>query len=364
MCCTLDAGYWLHILFCSRYRLLAIDNGLLSFTDVDHGHWPVVLVTNPKKADFLAPKVEPVENILVSNIVRILAFSPGGISSVRVKLNSEDWKLCQKSSENIYTSDWDPEDYASAVNTIRVEVVDGFGDIKEIAQSFVVHQEAVESVQYSLYARVILMSSPHSLLMSTWLAGVLLCAAPLLLARHWPRLLETVTSPAVARNLGRVARHKLVYHVYMFTTVLVSFCPWHVGEVLSGHVGFVFPWATVVRGTVLPAFYNYIFSSVHLWFFHQPLLWALVFKMTWRLQEEAESKLSLALTNIPVTLVLSLQAILLITLYFYPSNLGIFREIAIMLAPMECATIVIGFLLNGIVSFHIREDRLANAKIN
>ena len=59
---------------------------------------------------------------------------------------------------------------------------------------------------------------------------------------------------------------------------------------------------------------------VHLLFFHQPLLWALVFKMQWRVDETSENKLSLALTNIPVTLVLSMQAILLIVLYFYPSH--------------------------------------------
>merc|ERR1719284_823595 len=31
-----------------RYRLLAVDNGVLSFVDIKHGDWPVVLVTNPK----------------------------------------------------------------------------------------------------------------------------------------------------------------------------------------------------------------------------------------------------------------------------------------------------------------------------
>ena len=74
--------------------------------------------------------------------------------------------------------------------------------------------------------------------------------------------------------------------------------------------------------------------------------------------ETSDSKLILALTNIPVTIVLSLQAILLIVLYYFPSNLGIFREIAIMLAPMEIVTIMIGFILNGIVSFHIRQMQL------
>ena len=70
--------------------------------------------------------------------------------------------------------------------------------------------------------------------------------------------------------------------------------------------------------------------------------------------------MSLAITNIPITLVLSMQAILLIVLYFYPSKLGIFKEIALLLAPVEISTIVIGFLLNGLVSFYIREGQNKN----
>ena len=41
------------------WRLLAIDNGLLSFSDQRHGQdWPVVLVTNPKDAAMAAPGAE------------------------------------------------------------------------------------------------------------------------------------------------------------------------------------------------------------------------------------------------------------------------------------------------------------------
>ena len=41
------------------WRLLAIDNGLLSFSDQRHGQeWPLVLVTNPKDAAMAAPGAE------------------------------------------------------------------------------------------------------------------------------------------------------------------------------------------------------------------------------------------------------------------------------------------------------------------
>ena len=41
---------------------MSIDNGVLSFTDVSHSDWPVVLITNPKNSKFIAPKVEKIES--------------------------------------------------------------------------------------------------------------------------------------------------------------------------------------------------------------------------------------------------------------------------------------------------------------
>ena len=115
-----------------RYRILAVDNGLLSFTDQDHGSWPAVLVTNPKRADFIAPQVDRVENILASKVIRVLAFSPNEISQVRVKINKEDWVDCEEASDNVFTTAWDPTDYVGTENVLKVEVIDGFGDSKEI----------------------------------------------------------------------------------------------------------------------------------------------------------------------------------------------------------------------------------------
>jgi hypothetical protein len=47
----------------------------------------------------------------------------------------------------------------------------------------------------------------------------------------------------------------------------------------------------------------------------------------------------------------------LLLLYYYPSRLGILREIAILIAPMELLTIGLGFAANALVSYHITESR-------
>lgn len=52
------------------YRLLAVDHGLVSFVDVTLNSWPVVLITNPKNALFLAEGHEPTSLIQHSTHVR------------------------------------------------------------------------------------------------------------------------------------------------------------------------------------------------------------------------------------------------------------------------------------------------------
>ena len=148
-----------------------------------------------------------------------------------------------------------------------------------------------------------------------------------------------------------------LFYTYMLTGLWVTAGPWHIGQILTGHIGFIFPWGTVVRGAVVPSFYPYIFSIFHLAAYHTPLLWSLLFKMNVRGQQKEETRTALAVSNIPVTLVLSMQACMLLLLYLFPSRLGIFKEIALLLAPLEIATIIIGFSLNGVVSFKIRNQR-------
>lgn len=53
-----------------RYRLVAIDQGLLSFTDVPHREWPVVLITNPKDALFINSARENLNTMRNSTHIR------------------------------------------------------------------------------------------------------------------------------------------------------------------------------------------------------------------------------------------------------------------------------------------------------
>ena len=143
------------------WRLLAVDNGLLTFTDQRHGemHWPVVLVTNPKPASMIAPAVELLDKILASNLIRVLVFSVSQITEVKVAIDNGDWTVMteDKGQTGLYTAPWDPQDYSGAAHNLKVVVtmVDDFGEVstKEVGHKFVVDQESLENPEYSLYAR-------------------------------------------------------------------------------------------------------------------------------------------------------------------------------------------------------------------
>ena len=60
------------------------------------------------------------------------------IVSVKVEINKEDWILCTKFSQNVYTALKDPFDYVGGPNILNVEVSDNFEDKEIISQQFVV----------------------------------------------------------------------------------------------------------------------------------------------------------------------------------------------------------------------------------
>ncbi|CAG0923849.1 unnamed protein product [Notodromas monacha] len=75
-----------------RFRLAAIDNGLLSHATVHFGQWPIVLVTNPKDARYLLPLHEPLDLMRTSTHIRVLVFSLGEVTEVRCRIDGGAWE--------------------------------------------------------------------------------------------------------------------------------------------------------------------------------------------------------------------------------------------------------------------------------
>ncbi len=107
-----------------RFRLMAYDHDLFSFTDQTLNEWPLVLITNPKDAHFNVAHREPTGRMRRSTHVRILAFSLSRISSVRAWV---DGTLLPSptptlGSGSLYTTPWEPGRFAHGLHTISVSV--------------------------------------------------------------------------------------------------------------------------------------------------------------------------------------------------------------------------------------------------
>ncbi|CAG0900311.1 unnamed protein product [Cyprideis torosa] len=135
----------------TRYRVLAVDHGFLSFSDVRNADYPIVLVTYPKDARFHLPYHEPSSLLLEGTHIRILALSPVGVHSVAVCLEGEMtcvpatrervkprypehvWPLA---SESLFTRRWNPEQYGTGLHQLEVIVVDNQGETKTVRHIF------------------------------------------------------------------------------------------------------------------------------------------------------------------------------------------------------------------------------------
>lgn len=116
---------------------MAFDFDLFSFVDVPVGKWPVVLITNPKNAKFLAPSREPTKRMLNSTHIRILAFSPAKIAVVELEVDGQTLPTpVAVNGGPLYVSPWQPGHYASGLHHMRVVVEDTTGHVTVYEQPF------------------------------------------------------------------------------------------------------------------------------------------------------------------------------------------------------------------------------------
>ncbi|XP_018652073.1 putative helicase [Schistosoma mansoni] len=127
------------------FRIVAVDNDLVSFVDVrkfslndSNKEWPIILITNPKNANFLLPRKEPFHRIEFSTHIRILVWSLSPILRVSVSIDgihqgfAEPAKLLESgNSTPLYvlpwnTSQWSANPYSFHVIEVTAKVSERF----------------------------------------------------------------------------------------------------------------------------------------------------------------------------------------------------------------------------------------------
>uniref|UniRef100_A0A671LSN4 Transmembrane protein 62-like n=1 Tax=Sinocyclocheilus anshuiensis TaxID=1608454 RepID=A0A671LSN4_9TELE len=227
----LELGDWMEN---RRYRILAFDHDLFSFTDLTFEDWPAVLITNPKDAQYLHPGVEPLGRIRSSTHIRLLAFSESSITAVRVSVDGASLGKAFSAGGPLYVLQWDPTLYATGLHTIRVKVEDSAGRSKVREQQFTLEEDLTPS--FGFMQSFILLTD-----------------------------------------------HYILSNMFFYSLLLFNLCtalgPWFIGEVIDGHSGACFAFGVFVDGHFLEGSLTYVVGVIQVLFFNMPLTYYLCWSL-------------------------------------------------------------------------------------
>ncbi|XP_020952719.1 transmembrane protein 62 isoform X2 [Sus scrofa] len=218
-----------------RYRIFAFDHDLFSFADLIFGEWPVVLITNPKALLYSSAKHEPLERLLYSTHIRVLAFSLSSITSVTVKIDGVHLGQASHLSGPIFILKWNPRNYGNKTHNIEVIV-----------------QARVVFVMIVLIQLIILITFRFR-------------AHP---EHKGPPGFVNLTS----FSLHVLSKINIFYYSVLLLTLYTVLGPWFVGEITKGKLGCCFSFGIFVDGHFLPGSLTFIFGILQLVFFNIPLM--------------------------------------------------------------------------------------------
>ncbi|XP_030070368.1 transmembrane protein 62 isoform X1 [Microcaecilia unicolor] len=278
----LELGDWMDN---RRYRILAFDHDLLSFTDVKFDEWPVVLITNPKSALYRSSAHEPLRRMKHSTHIRILAFSRFAITSVTVKLDGVFSGSAVHVSGPLYVLKWNPSSYSTGLHQIEAQVQDESGKINTRSQMFTLEDNV--SLRFDLLSSIILLSDLYIVGQVFFILIVIAQVGVLVTFRYLRR-------PALKRNPGFVSLtsfslHAMsntnsVYYPLLLLSLYTAVGPWFVGEIIDGHVGVCFAFGVFVKGQFFQGSVTYFVGLLQLAFFNLPLMAYLCWCMLLRCQ--------------------------------------------------------------------------------
>ncbi|XP_023051832.1 transmembrane protein 62 isoform X3 [Piliocolobus tephrosceles] len=256
-----------------RYRIFAFDHDLFSFADLIFGTWPVVLITNPKSLLYSCGKHEPLERLLHSTHIRVLAFSLSSITSVTVKIDGVHLGQAVHVSGPIFVLKWNPRNYSSGIHNIEVIVQDSAGRSKSVHHIFSAQEN--NHLSFDPLASFILRTD-HYIMARVLFVLIVLSQLTILITfryRGYPELKE----PSGFINLTSFSLHVLskiniFYYSVLLLTLYTVLGPWFFGEIIDGKLGCCFSFGIFVNGHFLQGSITFIIGILQLAFFNIPLM--------------------------------------------------------------------------------------------
>ncbi|XP_026752067.1 transmembrane protein 62-like [Galleria mellonella] len=320
------------------FRLAAIDHGIFSFVDQKHNTWPLVLVTNPKHARYMMPGREPLQLIPHSTHIRILAFSNVKIIDVKISFDQISWMKCRHTEGPLYVCQWRPHLFATGLHYIHVIVTDKSGK-----EAVVEHPFSLDGslVNFDVTPRLLLMTDAAVLFQGIFATLILLSVVPLVTLRlqKCPPKYRRRFGCNVLRRVWLLTKIDRIFYPLILYTAYLPFGPWAIGELIDDHIGVVFAWGIVIRGSFLPEAFTYMYGSVQLMFVQIPLIFVLARSLENRLFSHHERGYKRLIKNLPFIFLLSIQLLLA---YFFWLEYG---TMAFMLGPLRTWSIPLSVYL-------------------
>ncbi|XP_023414511.2 transmembrane protein 62 isoform X1 [Loxodonta africana] len=256
-----------------RYRIFAFDHDLFSFADLTFGKWPVVLITNPKSLLYSYAKHEPLERLLHSTHIRVLAFSSASITSVAVKIDGVDLGEAIHLSGPIFTLKWNPRNYSNGTHSIEVIVQDSVGRRETVHHIFSVEEDL--HLTFEPLASFILLTDHYIVARVLFVLIVLVQLTLLIIFRY--RGHPKLKGPPGFINLTSFSLHVLskiniFYYSVLLLNLYTALGPWFVGEIITGKLGCCFSFGIFVDGHFLQGSLTFVVGILQLVFFNIPLM--------------------------------------------------------------------------------------------
>ncbi|KAJ8289623.1 hypothetical protein GJAV_G00003450 [Gymnothorax javanicus] len=265
----LELGDWMDN---RRYRVLAFDHDLLSFSDLAFEKWPAVLITNPKAALYLHPGVEPVGRIRQSTHIRILAFSEAPITAVHVGIDGRSLGEARAVGGPLYVLPWDPSLYTVGLHSIWVKVEDSAGRSTEQEQQFTLEDSV--ALGFGFIQSFILLTDHYIMARVLFASVVLLNVAGLITFRvlRTPKLrASSGIQTQVYMSLHLLSKTDAFYYSLLTFNLCTALGPWFIGEVIDGHSGACFAFGVFVDGHFLEGSLTFLVGVMQVVFFNIPL---------------------------------------------------------------------------------------------
>ena len=249
-----------------KFRIVAVDHDIVSFTDATYPQKPIILVTNPTDARYALPEKEPIFRGRNSTHIRFLVFSDTIIVSAMVKI--DDRIVCNDAFHvfgPLHCCMWSPTNYLKGIHSIEVIVEDNLGRIAQSSFQF-----SLEGTRPPLSLKSVLLLVTDFNAMAKMLYVLTVCLfviLPLLVKYYSHRYHIGVLRELIKLILPQVMNfieNDRIFWMLTFYNLYSCVGPLSIGYFVPDAIGVAFPYGIYSNGYFIQEPLLYVYTTIHI----------------------------------------------------------------------------------------------------